>query len=411
MPDQQPSHSRRPQYRGRRGNDRRGHERRPSQHANESNTRDAVDVEQIMRDIRARIASRHGIDLSTQQIQELAARRLDAILDPRHVKPSLLEQMRRAAGEAVEVPEPAAQTSTPFAESALYESHQGLVRFLRRLFNPLLKLLFNPAPIAHALTTQEERLDAMSRREADLLTRQAEWNALHYVILQRLVTETARNAIEMQSLSLRVESLAAKLDLNERRVRAMEPAAPPAARPPSRPVTEPPAETGSPSLAAIPVNGVEGTGGDATRRRRRRRRGRRSGAGVGEGGVALESAVNDQTGDLETENDDEASQPPNGDDAAAENSALEPAHHLSLLQPAERYPSPDAQPPMERQAEPSDARELPPDVPHTPDVVAAAPPLVTPVASRVVGPPADTSPSSPEDRPASTAVESDPTDR
>ena len=59
-----------------------------------------VDVEQIMREIRARIAQRHGIDLTTQQIQELAARRLEAILDPRTVKPALLEQLRQSGGSA-----------------------------------------------------------------------------------------------------------------------------------------------------------------------------------------------------------------------------------------------------------------------------------------------------------------------
>ena len=32
-----------------------------------------VDVEQIMRDIRSRISQRHGIELTTQQIEELAA--------------------------------------------------------------------------------------------------------------------------------------------------------------------------------------------------------------------------------------------------------------------------------------------------------------------------------------------------
>ena len=45
---------------------------------------DHVDVEQIMRDIRARIAQRHGIELTGQQIQELAARRLEADPRPAH---------------------------------------------------------------------------------------------------------------------------------------------------------------------------------------------------------------------------------------------------------------------------------------------------------------------------------------
>ena len=76
-------------HRGRRGPDRRGPERSdrrpPSQQGGQEQQqhggRDHVDVEQIMRDIRARIGQRHGIDLSNQQIQGLAARRLEAILD------------------------------------------------------------------------------------------------------------------------------------------------------------------------------------------------------------------------------------------------------------------------------------------------------------------------------------------
>ena len=92
--------SRRGHYnRGRRGPDRRGPERRtPPPQAPEQGGRDHVDVEHIMRDIRARIAQRHGIDLSNQQIEELAARRLEAILDPRAIKPGLLDELRRSAG-------------------------------------------------------------------------------------------------------------------------------------------------------------------------------------------------------------------------------------------------------------------------------------------------------------------------
>src|SRR6185436_18127905 len=80
-------------HRGRRGPDRRGPERRqgpPPEQAARGERSDRVDVEQIMRDIRSRIAQRTGVDLSNQQIQELAARRLEAILDPRGLKPELL---------------------------------------------------------------------------------------------------------------------------------------------------------------------------------------------------------------------------------------------------------------------------------------------------------------------------------
>src|SRR5258705_9390496 len=70
---------------------------------------------------------------------------------------------------------------------------------------------------------QKSRLNTeLLQREAERDRRQAEWNALHYEILQRLALDVSRASVEWQSLSLRVESLAAKGDFNERRVRSME---------------------------------------------------------------------------------------------------------------------------------------------------------------------------------------------
>ena len=90
-----------------RGQDRRGSgERRPSpqpQGGGADSQPEQVDVDQIIKDIKARISQRHGIDLSAQQIQELAARRLEAILDPRTVKPGLLDQLRKAAGAPADI--------------------------------------------------------------------------------------------------------------------------------------------------------------------------------------------------------------------------------------------------------------------------------------------------------------------
>ena len=109
MADQNPQQGRRQHFhRGRRGQDRRGNERRPGQAQSSEQggreNREQVDVEQIMREIRTRISQRHGIELTTQQIQELAARRLEAILDPRTVKPSLLEQIRRSTSTPLDAP-------------------------------------------------------------------------------------------------------------------------------------------------------------------------------------------------------------------------------------------------------------------------------------------------------------------
>jgi hypothetical protein len=242
-----------------------------------------MDVEQIMREIRSRIAQRSGIDLSNQQIQELAARRLEAILDPRGLKPELLEQLRRSAGErtvSVDAAAPPAAQTFPFDEATLYDSPNGLLRLIRKLLRPLLRMLINPTPIAHALA-QQSRLNAdIVARETERDRRQAEWNALHYEILQRLAVDVSRASIEAQSLLLRVESLAAKVDFNERRVRTMEGAQVQARPRPqeSVPPSAPPVAATS-SEAAPQQTPSEGQS-EMPRRRRRRRRGRR-GPGMG----------------------------------------------------------------------------------------------------------------------------------
>ena len=268
-------------HRGRRGPDRRGPERRqgpPPDQGNRPERTDRVDVEQIMREIRARIAQRSGVDLSNQQIQELAARRLEAILDPRGLKPELLDQLRRSAGERAASTDAPPVTATsqlyPFDEASLYDSPNSLLRLLRKLFRPVLRMLFNPTPIAHALALQSRLNTELTRRETERDRRQAEWNALHSEILRRLATEVSRGSIEGQSLALRVESLAAKVDFNERRVRGMEGAQ---ARTPRPQDAAPPAQAGTAAApeAAAPQPGGEGQQGEAPRRRRRRRRGRR----------------------------------------------------------------------------------------------------------------------------------------
>ena len=280
--------------RGRRGPDRRGTERRQPPPPEQTNRGDRIDVEQIMRDIRARISQRSGVDLSNQQIQELAARRLEAILDPRSLKPGLLDQLRRGAGERQPSSEAAPALPPLFDEVNLYDSPNGLLRFLRKLLNPILRLFFNPTPIAHALAVQGRLNSDAAVRETERDRRQAEWNALHYEILQRLVTEVARVSLEAQSFSLRVESLSGRVDFNDRRVRGFEGTQVRAPRPQDAPATPPPhpgasvAAPPEPTVAQLSAEGQQGQGqpaqhgqpgqpqpSDQPRRRRRRRRGRR----------------------------------------------------------------------------------------------------------------------------------------
>ena len=311
-------------HRGRRGPDRRGPERRqgpPSDQGNRPERTDRVDVEQIMRDIRTRIAQRSGIELSNQQIQELAARRLEAILDPRGLKPELLDQLRRSAGErsvSVDVTTPGSAQSYPFDEATLYDSPNALLRFIRKLLRPILRLLFNPTPIAHALALQSRLNGEIAAREAERDRRQAEWNALHYEILQRLALEVSRGSIDSQNLLLRVESLATKVDFNERRVRSME----------GSQVRVRPQETVQPAPAvasAVPESGaaspqvVAAQPGEPSRRRRRRRRGRR-GPGIGVPAEAGASASPPPAVIEQDEGEDEGFE-----DESASDSMIEPA--------------------------------------------------------------------------------------
>jgi hypothetical protein len=255
-----------------------------------------------MREIRSRISQRHGIELTTQQIQELAARRLEAILDPRTVKPSLLEQIRRSTSTPVDAP-PSTEPAYTFEDTTIYDTPRGSLQFIRRLLNPILKLFFNPNPLISALHTQVTLNQAAAQREAERDRRQAEWNALHYEILQRLVLEIARTSLDAQQLAMRVEALSAKVDFAERRARSIEgtlhqsrPAprhsesAPP---PPVPQVAQQAREVGSgpTDVTGAPVAQEGNAAGtvEGGRRRRRRRRGRRP-QGFTPEGVAGEAA-------------------------------------------------------------------------------------------------------------------------
>ena len=376
-----------------------------------------------MRDIRARIAQRHGIDLTNQQVEELAARRLEAILDPRSVKPALLEQLRKSAGAPAST-EPArpAEPAYTFEEDTLYESHRGLLTRIRALLNPILKLFFNPNPLVKALNTQARLNIEAAAREAEREQRQTEWNALQYELIQRVVTETARVSIEMQQLTLRVESLATKVDFNERRVRSIEGGASPspsAAPAPARPIPAPrPVERqadiplpsqpapAAPIAAMVPAAAVPaaaegadaGQTGDAPRRRRRRRRGRRNGPATGEAAANSDSALAADAGDGDDGGDDDGPGDPGGDaggseigaaadgtsdcqesPAAADSvlpdlpAAVEGAFYDSSAQP---FYSPPAVTTLEAAGDVENAREFPPSFDERPIPQAEpAPPL------------------------------------
>ena len=212
---------------------------------------DHVDVEQIMRQIRARIREKRGVDYTEEEIRELANVRLEKFLDPRGVRSDLIEQFRRKR-EATLPP------NYKFEDSTIYDTHRGFLRFLRKLLNPILKLFFNPQPIGEALHIQ-----------AKLNAQQAALEPLYYEVIHNLVVETTRLGIEVKNLKMRLESMSSRLDFDERRARALEGVVQyrAGAVPPLQP---------SPSGAD---REAEGAAQQERRTRRRRRRGRRSGPG------------------------------------------------------------------------------------------------------------------------------------
>jgi hypothetical protein len=208
---------------------------------------DDVDVEQIMRQIRSRIREKRGVDYTEEEIRELANVKLEKFLDPRGVRSDLLEQFRRKR-------EASLPPNFKFEDTTLFETHRGLLAFIRRLLRPILKLFFNPNPLIEALNIQSK-----------LNAQQAALEPLYYEVIHNLVLETTRLGIEVKNLKMRVESVSSRLDFDERRARALEGVVQyrPGAVPPLQPPTGTSEERG-------------GQAEEAERRnRRRRRRGRR----------------------------------------------------------------------------------------------------------------------------------------
>ena len=241
---------------------------------------DSVDVEQIMRQIRARVREKRGADYTEAELQQLAKVKLEKFLDPRGVRSDLLEQFRsqRTANPA--------PPNFEFEEATLYETHRGSLSTLRRLLRPLLKLFFNPDKITTALHIQSQ-----VNTQAEQRLRHLE-EPLWFELLHNLTVEITRLGIEVQNLKMRVESLSSRVDFDERRARSLEsvvqyrPAPPRQAQPEPGPAAVaaplPQATPGTQARPGPPAPGPDAPGGEPRRRRRRRRR-RRPGQTMADG--------------------------------------------------------------------------------------------------------------------------------
>lgn len=209
---------------------------------------DSIDVTRIMEQIRERIREKRGADYTEQQIRELATVKLESFLDPSHVRSDLVEHFRQLAPPGRIDPVPHEGFAPPpevfdFDQETIYASSRGpmgkLIRLIRKLLNPLLKLFFNPNPVVFALSRQAE-INAWTmqllQRQTDLIERvstqfervgkkfaaREALDALNYEVLNNLVVEMTRLSIDVKNHKMLVESVSGRLDFSERRSRALE---------------------------------------------------------------------------------------------------------------------------------------------------------------------------------------------
>ena len=227
---------------------------------------DAINVEQVMEQIRARLREKRGVDYTEQQIRDLAAVKLEKFLDPRVVRSDLLEQFQKSR--------PARTARIEFGPNTIFEAKRPLIAKIREWTRPILRLFFNPDPVVQGLM----RLNDIDPKDD-----------LYYELFHNLVLELTRTSIEVKNLKMRVESLTGRLEFNERRARALESVVvykPEDAERPNvgthadhiaRPTRE---ASGAPVAATTPVTpGNTASEGPGQRSRRRRRRRGRRGAG------------------------------------------------------------------------------------------------------------------------------------
>lgn len=240
---------------------------------------DSVNVEEIMRQIRARVKEKRGADYTEDEIRELASVKLERFLDPLAVRSGLLDEYRRQRSTTSLLGIEAAPDLYGFDAETMYASSRGaagrMLRAIRKLLNPVLKLFINPNPLIHVMNMQTSLNGYFTRSIARVSDHLQQRDALNFEVLNNVVVELTRLSIENRNLKMRVESLNTRLDFAERRARALEGVVQykAGASPVSLTTLEP-----VPDAAGLP-----GEDADKVGRRRRRRRGRRRG-GAGEGG-------------------------------------------------------------------------------------------------------------------------------
>ena len=249
---------------------------------------ESIDVEQIMQQVRSRIRDKRGQDYTEAEIRKLANVKLERFLNPHDVRSDLVKHYRQRQnqpeGEATPDPD-------DFDVDTIYRSSRPgvpgkLLFWIRKRLNFILKFFVNPVPITDALHSQQQL------------------NRLNFELMNNLVVEMTRLAIEMKNLKMRVESIAARLDFDERRGRALE-------------SVVQYREDGAPAARSEGADETTADGSTASpdRKRRRRRRGRRrSGSAPAAAGPASpetdESSAVERTATAAGSHGDEPAPPP-----------------------------------------------------------------------------------------------------
>ena len=352
---------------------------------------DSVDVTRIMEQIRQRIREKRGRDYTEQQIRDLAAVKLERFLDPQQVRSDLVAHYRQLKPPEPLEPIPREGPGpTPeqfnFDEHSIYTSSRGtmgkLIHLIRKLLNPLLKLFFNPNSIVFALTRQAE-INAWTlqvlQQQADLAERvttragakfaaREELDALNYEVLNNLVVEMTRLSVDMKNHRSLVESVAGRLDFDERRARALESVVQRRSPQPSQ------SDDGE---------GTPSTGTSRSRRRRRRPRRRPGRSATGDAGTTSDTeAVSGTPG----ETAQPVAPPTNTDtvspaDTAAPDTGSPPQH--ATAPPPVQVAEPSTSAPDTTPAPPSSARSPDPEsttqaVTSDADVGSPNPPITPP---------------------------------
>jgi hypothetical protein len=156
---------------------------------------DAIDVEQIMRQIRERIREKRGVDYTEAEIQQLAQVKLEKFLDPRGLRSDLSEQFRRR-----EVAPSPPLPQLELKEFSIYGTHRGILLWIRKILQPILKLFVNPNPLVHFVWTQAHAQQEINQEIERWMRRREQSDAkmgpLYYEVLHNLVLELTRTGID-----------------------------------------------------------------------------------------------------------------------------------------------------------------------------------------------------------------------